>query len=144
MQLEIESGPEESESLCPYCRSPLSEPAEIVRCLDCNTPHHRECWKQNTRCSIFGCPGMKAIPVHHTTAGELLSKLQAAKKLFYLIGLVLLAISLIAPSDHFSFLILSLVWAGMIKRLLLKCPRCKTPLPGFDPKSCLNCGMPWK
>lgn len=44
-------------SLCPYCRSRIVEDAETVSCLICKTIHHRECWDESGRCSVFGCKG---------------------------------------------------------------------------------------
>ncbi|HXX94465.1 MAG TPA: RING finger protein [Planctomycetota bacterium] len=38
---------------CSICRSELRE--EIVRCLACQTPHHADCWRFNSRCSTYGC-----------------------------------------------------------------------------------------
>jgi Prokaryotic RING finger family 1 len=40
---------------CPYCKSPLSEMTEITQCGLCRTGHHRSCWKEYGRCSVFGC-----------------------------------------------------------------------------------------
>lgn len=40
---------------CPYCKSPLSEMMEITQCSLCRTSHHRSCWREYGRCSVFGC-----------------------------------------------------------------------------------------
>jgi Prokaryotic RING finger family 1 len=41
--------------LCPYCRSDFNETSETVSCRDCKTRHHKECWEEVGRCSVFGC-----------------------------------------------------------------------------------------
>lgn len=45
------------QSLCPYCRSIIAEDAETASCMICKTIHHRECWDEGGRCSVFGCKG---------------------------------------------------------------------------------------
>lgn len=40
---------------CPYCKGPLSEITEITQCGLCRTGHHRSCWNEYGRCSVFGC-----------------------------------------------------------------------------------------
>ncbi|MCI0444458.1 hypothetical protein L0152_14775 [bacterium] len=41
--------------LCPYCRSDFTETVGTVSCRECNTRHHKECWEEVGRCSVFGC-----------------------------------------------------------------------------------------
>ena len=43
------------EALCPYCRSPITAQDESVSCIQCRTIHHRPCWNETDRCSVFGC-----------------------------------------------------------------------------------------
>jgi len=31
--------------------------SQVVTCDRCNTPHHRDCWEFNRRCSTYGCFG---------------------------------------------------------------------------------------
>lgn len=37
--------------LCPICRAPFNEKAEIVVCPICGTPHHRSCYMIKNRCA---------------------------------------------------------------------------------------------
>lgn len=46
---------EQRGALCPVCTAALTGP--FVRCRDCKTPHHRDCWTYFGRCSTFGCRG---------------------------------------------------------------------------------------
>lgn len=41
--------------ICPYCRGEVGEEDSGVHCEKCRTLHHRECWDQTGRCSVFGC-----------------------------------------------------------------------------------------
>lgn len=47
--------------ICPYDNQPIKED-EIVICSECQTPHHKECWKKNNKCSTPGCKGKALIP----------------------------------------------------------------------------------
>lgn len=38
--------------LCPVCRAPFSENADVVVCPECGTPHHRACWIAKNRCGV--------------------------------------------------------------------------------------------
>lgn len=42
-----------STSRCAYCHEEAVD--EIIQCAVCSTPHHRECFELNGRCSVFGC-----------------------------------------------------------------------------------------
>lgn len=44
----------DAESICKICGAGLADGA-VVRCLKCATPHHRDCWDFNGRCSTFAC-----------------------------------------------------------------------------------------
>jgi len=44
--------------VCPYCQFPINQDSEVIVCLDCKTPHHKECWLENARCTTFGCQGI--------------------------------------------------------------------------------------
>jgi hypothetical protein len=49
------------EVLCPFCKAALNDGA-IVRCLQCNTEHHRVCWLEyGNRCSVFSCQPRQVI-----------------------------------------------------------------------------------
>jgi RING finger family protein len=43
------------EALCCVCCERLT--SEIVLCVRCKTPHHRECWEYSGGCSTYGCGG---------------------------------------------------------------------------------------
>lgn len=38
--------------LCPVCRAPFTEGADIVVCPQCGTPHHRVCYLAKNRCGL--------------------------------------------------------------------------------------------
>ena len=40
---------------CPYCRSNLRLGEPLVRCVSCHTFQHPLCWRENSKCSVFGC-----------------------------------------------------------------------------------------
>ncbi|MHB0938438.1 MAG: MFS transporter [Armatimonadota bacterium] len=42
---------------CPYCQTPLKPGVEIVTCNACGMPHHTDCWRENGRCTTYGCDG---------------------------------------------------------------------------------------
>jgi TM2 domain-containing membrane protein YozV len=42
-------------SACPYCRSPFEQEDELIVCEACSTPHHADCYAENTGCTVFGC-----------------------------------------------------------------------------------------
>lgn len=44
----------DAEATCQICGAPLAAGA-LVRCAKCATPHHRDCWEFNGRCSTFAC-----------------------------------------------------------------------------------------
>ena len=45
---------------CPYCLSPIGEAESKVRCPVCGVVHHEECWRDNGKCSVYGCDGWQA------------------------------------------------------------------------------------
>lgn len=38
--------------LCPVCRAPFTEDADIVVCPQCGTPHHRVCYLTKNKCAL--------------------------------------------------------------------------------------------
>ena len=40
---------------CPYCQSKLKAGADFTVCPNCGTPHHKECWEENSGCTTYGC-----------------------------------------------------------------------------------------
>lgn len=49
---------------CPYCHDHLSqEPGDDapVLCLDCETPHHAECFREHRGCTQLGCRSREAL-----------------------------------------------------------------------------------
>lgn len=59
------------EPKCPVCQAPLSQGAQAV-CDECGTGHHRECWDNVGRCSIYGCseePVVEFVPAPAPTPG---------------------------------------------------------------------------
>ena len=47
-------------SECQICGASLARGA-VVRCAKCATPHHRDCWEFNGRCSTFACGESRAV-----------------------------------------------------------------------------------
>ena len=43
--------------VCPYCQTPIKAGAAAAVCPDCRATHHAECWRENGRCTTFGCMG---------------------------------------------------------------------------------------
>lgn len=42
---------------CPYCKAQFKPNDLVVICSDCDMPHHKECWIENSGCTTFGCLG---------------------------------------------------------------------------------------
>lgn len=42
-------------AICPYCQSPIEEGMAVIVCPSCHVPHHADCWRENGRCTTFGC-----------------------------------------------------------------------------------------
>ncbi|MEO8448121.1 MAG: RING finger protein [bacterium] len=40
---------------CPYCQSKIKTGADFIVCSQCGTPHHTECWDENSGCTTYGC-----------------------------------------------------------------------------------------
>jgi hypothetical protein len=47
--------PLSSEKRCAYCKEVVSEIDPAQYCQWCGTPHHKECFELNGRCTVFGC-----------------------------------------------------------------------------------------
>lgn len=45
-------------SRCPVCATEIESAS--VRCLDCATPHHEECFRYNRECGLYACGGSSA------------------------------------------------------------------------------------
>ena len=43
--------------ICPYCKTEFKEEDDVVICINCEMPHHKECWIENKACTTFGCTG---------------------------------------------------------------------------------------
>lgn len=41
--------------ICPYCQSKIKSNADFIVCSHCGTPHHKECWDENSGCTTYGC-----------------------------------------------------------------------------------------
>lgn len=50
--LEVRSG---GTGFCPVCGDDLRD--QVVRCPQCETPHHRDCWEWARSCATYGCAG---------------------------------------------------------------------------------------
>lgn len=40
---------------CSYCQTEVTSQQQLVFCSKCHRPHHEDCWRENRKCSIFGC-----------------------------------------------------------------------------------------
>jgi len=40
---------------CPFCQSVLKPGQDVVKCTQCETYHHTECWQEYGACSMCGC-----------------------------------------------------------------------------------------
>lgn len=47
---------------CPYCQTEIEKDEIYVICSRCKISHHEECWNQNSRCTTYGCKGLKRDP----------------------------------------------------------------------------------
>ena len=46
--------------ICKVCGEAIFHPSVI--CVQCRTPHHRDCWEFVGACSIYGCSGKQSVP----------------------------------------------------------------------------------
>ncbi len=71
---------------CPVCNNTFKEDDDIAVCPECGTPHHRECYKENTKCANhekhsenfrwepdFVTPEIKEIPKQETEKQPILN-----------------------------------------------------------------------
>ena len=42
-------------AVCPYCRAPIEDETELMKCPECGEPHHCDCFEENGGCTVFGC-----------------------------------------------------------------------------------------
>lgn len=49
----LEAGPAEGDVVCPFCACALE--GAVVRCRRCETPHHRDCWREAKGCTTYAC-----------------------------------------------------------------------------------------
>ncbi len=48
---------------CPFCKSKILNRSDILKCPNCKTVHHSECWREaGQKCTIYGCKGRMALP----------------------------------------------------------------------------------
>ena len=52
--------PVSSDKRCAYCKELLGSVDPVQYCESCGTPHHRDCFELNGRCTVYGCE--KPIP----------------------------------------------------------------------------------
>lgn len=51
-----------SEKRCAYCKEMLSEGEPVQYCQFCGTPHHKECFELNGKCTVYGCQQSALAP----------------------------------------------------------------------------------
>jgi hypothetical protein len=44
-----------SEKHCAYCKEIISETDPAQYCQSCGTPHHKDCFELNGKCTVYGC-----------------------------------------------------------------------------------------
>ncbi len=49
--------PKFENKICPVCRAPFNEKADVVVCPVCGTPHHRQCWNIKNKCALGSLHG---------------------------------------------------------------------------------------
>ncbi len=57
--------------ICPYCRTTIEANAPAVVCPQCGIPHHEDCWRENGRCTTFGCQGRATSATFPTPGADL-------------------------------------------------------------------------
>lgn len=57
------------EVTCPYCRAAL-DPEQAVACLDCETLHHADCWREALECTTYACGGRRSARLVRETASS--------------------------------------------------------------------------
>jgi uncharacterized membrane protein YqiK len=58
-EISVESSSDNSN--CPYCRSFISEGQMSVKCEDCGTTHHIDCFDEHKQCSTFACQSTRSV-----------------------------------------------------------------------------------
>jgi len=59
----VETGkihPVESDQYCGYCKEQINQTDGIIYCASCSTPHHKECFQLNGKCTVFGCGSVRS------------------------------------------------------------------------------------
>lgn len=46
---------------CPFCRTAVEGAETPVRCPDCGSAYHRDCWKENGGCGVYGCSQVPTV-----------------------------------------------------------------------------------
>jgi predicted Zn finger-like uncharacterized protein len=59
----------ETGSICPVCQQPVVMSPPPVRCPECGTTYHAECWEYNGGCGVYGCS--QVPPTEHLGAIEI-------------------------------------------------------------------------
>ncbi len=50
----VETGGVTDAAICNVCGAEIDSANRVV-CRRCETPLHRECWRYNQKCAVFGC-----------------------------------------------------------------------------------------
>jgi len=48
---------ENTNKVCPYCRTNILPSEHETICPKCKIPHHTDCWNENGGCTTYGCDG---------------------------------------------------------------------------------------
>lgn len=48
---------------CPVCRVKLRADTQVLRCQECATAYHRDCWQMVGKCARYGCARSTAKPI---------------------------------------------------------------------------------
>ncbi|MBS1495026.1 MAG: hypothetical protein JST55_16080 [Bacteroidetes bacterium] len=61
--------------VCSYCQTPVKNAEELFFCPSCNSPYHKDCWKENNGCAVYGC-NHKAVNSYETGIRETLVEVE--------------------------------------------------------------------
>lgn len=46
--------------ICPFCQTVIENLRnDMVICNKCGTPHHKDCWNENGKCTVYGCDSVE-------------------------------------------------------------------------------------
>ncbi|MBN1901212.1 hypothetical protein JW926_07810 [Candidatus Sumerlaeota bacterium] len=52
---ELNAGPQEAGKVCSICQNGILRGERLMKCGDCGSVYHKECWIENDGCARYGC-----------------------------------------------------------------------------------------